>query len=363
VKGLLRSLHSNFGFQPQNALLVDTDLDMAGHKSDSVPTMQRHMLDTLRTIPGVSSVALSDRLPLSLGWNTNGVFTDDTTDFRSSNAAAESTTFNISPDYFHTAETSLLSGRDITWHDDANSPRVAVVNREFVRKVFGPMDGAVGRYFKMDGKRIQIVGVVEDGKYKTLTEDPQPAMFLPILQSPTSSTVLLIRSNRDPQALAADVNRNLRALDRSMPFTVRTWPRELDSALFASRVATVALGVLGGLGVLLAGTGIFGVAAYSVSKRLREFGIRIALGAQRSQVVWSALSRALSLLALGSAVGVVLGVAGTGVLSYVVYQATPRDPVVLAGVIVTMVLLGALATWLPAYRALKADPLVLLREQ
>ncbi len=249
-------------------------------------------------------------------------------------------------------------------HDDKHGPQVAVVNREFARRVFGSEAAAVGRFYKsMDGTRIQVVGVVENGRYRMLTEDPQPAAFLPILQSPSSSTWLIVRSNRDPQELTAAIEGSLRSLDAGLPFSIRTWDKEMDSALFASRVATISLGVLGGLGAMLAMTGIFGMASYSVSKRMRELGIRIALGAQRKEVLHSALGRAWRLLVFGSAVGLLLGIAATRVLSSIVYQATPRDPLVLAGVALAMLLLGLLATWIPAQRALGADPLMLLREE
>jgi ABC-type antimicrobial peptide transport system permease subunit len=132
--------------------------------------------------------------------------------------------------------------------------------------------------------------------------------------------------------------------------------------MFASRMATVSLGVLGVMGAMLSITGIFGMAAYSVSKRLRELGIRIALGATRKEVLKSALGRPLKLLALGSMAGLLLGILATRVLAYIVYQATPRDPLVLGGVVFAMLLLGMVATWIPAQRALSIDPLVLLRE-
>jgi len=215
----------------------------------------------------------------------------------------------------------------------------------------------------MDGTRIQVVGMVEDGKYKSITEDPEPAVFMPILQSPSTSTWLVVRSNGDPQQLAAVMRHALRNLDEGLPFTVKTWNRQLDSALFASRVAMVSLGVLGLLGAMLAATGIFGMASYSVSKRLREFGIRIALGAQCKEVLRAALGRASRLLAIGSAAGLLLGIMATRVLSLIVYQATPRDPLVLAGVVLAMLMLGLAATWIPAQRALSADPLILLRDQ
>jgi predicted permease len=364
VRGLVRSLHSNFGFQPQSAMLVETDLDMGGYSGDRVATMQRRMLDETKTIPGVTAVGLSDRLPLGLGWNSTSIFTDNTTDLSMPNAVTQAITYNISPEYFTAAGTTMLAGRTFTLHDDAHSPLVAVVNREFARKTFGSDKDAVGRYYKkMDGTRIQVVGLVEDGKYKSLTEDPQSAAFSPILQSPTSSTFLVIRSDRDPHQLLMAVNDKLSALDPGLPFKVRTWTTELNSALFASRVATIALGVLGGLGAMLAITGIFGMASYSVSKRLRELGIRIALGAQRGEVLQTALGKAWRLLAVGSVVGLLLGLAATKVLAFIVYQASPSDPIVLVGVILSMMFLGLLATWIPAQRALAADPLVLLREQ
>ena len=185
-----------------------------------------------------------------------------------------------------------------------------------------------------DGSRIEVVGIVEDGKYKTITEDPLPAAFVPILQSPSSSTWLVIRSNGDPQELAAAMREASCGISiRGCPSPSRRGIQHLDSALFASRMATVSLGVLGALGAMLAVTGIFGMASYSVSKRLRELGIRIALGAQRKEVLGAALGRAFRLLVFGSLAGLLLGVAATKVLASIVYQATPRRSGGLGGVV------------------------------
>jgi ABC-type antimicrobial peptide transport system permease subunit len=137
----------------------------------------------------------------------------------------------------------------------------------------------------------------------------------------------------------------------------------LNSALFAARVATVALGALGLLGAMLAITGIFGMASYAVSKRLRELGIRVALGANRGEVLGAALGRAVRVLAIGSVAGMILGLLATRVLSYIVYQATPKDPIVLGGVVLTMLAVGVVAAWIPARRALAVDPMILLREE
>jgi macrolide transport system ATP-binding/permease protein len=364
VRGLARSLHANVGFEPQDTLLVNTDLAMAGYPLDKMPAMQKRMMDAMQAIPGVTSVGLVDVPPLHLGWNISYVFSDRATDMRPPNAAGQTIEYRISPGYLQAAKTVLLAGRNFNWHDDAHAPRVAVVNREFARKFLANRYQAIGADFKItDGTLVQVVGIVEDGKYTAnLAEDPQPAMFLPIGQFPASGTCLVVRSGRDQQQLAAAIRSTLRDLDSGLPAFIQTWNEEMNGALFASRMATASLGVLGVMGAMLSITGIFGMAAFSVSKRLRELGIRIALGAQRKEVLHAALGRAFKLLAIGSAAGLVLGLLATRVLAYIVYQATPRDPLVLAGVVVAMAVLGVVATWIPAQRALSVNPLILLRE-
>jgi predicted permease len=364
VRGLVRSMHSNFGFEPRNAMLASTSLRMAGYKDDGESAMQRRMIEALEKLPGVGSVGLVNYIPLGGGGATEDVFTDQTTDLRTANAAANVQVFKVSPNYFHAAQTSLLTGRSFSWQDDKNSTRVAIVNALLARKIFGSVTNAVGRYFKIeDGTRVQVAGVVEDGKYYLMTEDPRPAIFLPFLQSPAGQICLVVRSERDPLQLTGEIRRSLRKLDPSLPLTIQTWTQGLDIALFPSHVATVALGVLGMIGAMLSITGIFGMAAYSVSKRLKELGIRVALGAQRKEVLQAALGRAVKLLAIGSTAGLVLGLLATKVLAFIVYQATPRDPFVLAGVVLAMAALGLLGTWIPAQRALSVNPLVLLREE
>jgi ABC-type antimicrobial peptide transport system permease subunit len=188
-------------------------------------------------------------------------------------------------------------------------------------------------------------------------------MFLPILQSSSTETWLVVRSSANSRQLAAAIRTKLRDLDAGLSAFVQTWNKAMDGALFPSRMAALSLGVLGVMGAMLSVTGIFGMAAYSVSKRLKELGIRMALGAQRKEVLQAALGRAFKLLAFGSVAGLLLGMMASRVLASIVYQATPRDPLVLAGVVLAMVLLGLLATWIPARRALSIDPMILLREE
>ncbi len=364
MRGLTRSLHDNFGFDLQHTMIAQTDLVMAGYSGDKVPAMQKRMMEALERIPGVEAAGFADQVPLGDGTSDSSVFRDGAADLRPSNAAAYADMFQVSPGYFRAAGTALLSGRAFTWQDGKNSPRVAVINREFARKIFGSVTKALGSYYKMpDGTRIQVVGIAEDGKYASLTEDPQPAMFLPFLQWPSTQTYLVVRSSHTPQQLGPAIRSTLRQLDAGLPVLIETRYQGMGPELFGPHMAMLSLGVLGLMGAMLSVTGIFGMAAYSVSKRMREFGIRMALGAPRKQVLRAALGRTFRLLAVGSAAGLLLGLAASKVLAFIVYQATPRDPLVLAGVVFIMLLLGLLATWIPAQRALSVDPLILLREE
>jgi predicted permease len=364
-RGLARSLHAHLGFDPQHVMLAEVNLGMNGYSNETGTALERLMLDAMHAIPGVTSAALVNNPPLHMGWDVIGIYSDQATDLRPSNEAFAPISYNISPEYFQTSGTALLTGRFFAWNDDKSSPPVAIVNAEFARRLFGSPQNAIGQHFKTrDGSRIQIIGVVEDGKYTAnLTESLQPAMFRPVLQAPYLDIWLMVRSGRDPEIVATSMRNAVRDLDRGLPVFIQTWEVSMNGALFAPRMATLSLGILGLMGAILSITGIFGMAAHSVSKRMKELGIRIALGARRTEVLRTALGRALRLLAAGSTAGLVFGMLVSRVLSYVVYQATSRDPVVLAGVVLAMALLGLIATWIPAQRALHVDPMALLREE
>lgn len=364
VRGLTRSLHDNFGFDVQNTILAQTDMNMSGYRDDQAAHMQKRVIDSVATLPGVISVGMADQVPLGDGAADSNIFSDSTTDLSPSNAEAVALKFRVSPEYLTAAGTALLSGRMLTWSDDKDAPRVAIVNHQFARRIFGSAAEALGRHFKMpDGTRIQVVGITEDGKYSSITENPQAVMFLPILQWPSSGAWLVVRSGRDPQQLGTAIRRKLRDLDSGLPVYIESRYKALDPILFGPRMATISLGVLGLMGTILSIAGIFGMAAYSVSRRLRELGIRMALGAKRSELLQAALGRPMRLLAFGCSAGLILGLLASPVLAFVVSQATPRDPLVLAGVVLAMALMGLAGTWIPAQRALSIDPLALLREE
>jgi predicted permease len=363
LRGMERSLHAPFGFQPENVMLAVTDLHMAGYANDSTTALYKRILEHAARLPGVISVGAIDETPLGAGGSTSSVYREGTTDFRPSKIALSAREYAISPGYLRSAKTSLLAGRDFTWHDDAKAPKVAMVNQTFSRKMFGGSLALGRRFAQGDGSLFQIVGVVEDGKYDFLTEPPTGAMFFPISQDPSSDMTLLVRSHRSPAEMGAALNHLLSGIAPDLPFTIQSWTDALALALFPARAATLTLGVMGLFAAVLAITGVFGMAAYSVSKRRKEFGIRIALGTQPMQLMRTALGRPFALLLCGSAAGLTTGVFASRLLAQIVYDATPRDPMVTIGVIGAMLLVGILATWLPAKRAMGIDPAALLREE
>jgi predicted permease len=366
VRGLVRSVNASYGFNPQHVMMAGVNLATAGYTGMQIPQFNRKMIDTMAAIPGVEAVGLVNNYPplVYTAAFREKVFTEQTRDLTTSKVALSPFRFNVSPGYLKAAGTSLLSGRDFTWHDDKSVPVPALANRQFVLHMFGSMNGAMGKHFRIsDGTLVEIVGIVEDGKYLSLTEDQEPAILMPSMLYDDPQSYLVVRSQRDPEQLQRLMRAKFRELDAGLTVDIQSWNQLLEVVQFPAKVATMALGMLGLLGAILSITGIFGMAAYSVSKRLKELGIRVALGARRTEVLKSALGRPVQLLAIGSAAGLVLGVLASRVLSSIVYQATPRDPAVLAGVVIAMALLGLVATWIPAERALSVNPLVLLREE
>jgi predicted permease len=377
LRGLTKALTMNMGFNPRHAVLTQFELSQAGYSSAAADHFQRQLQERVEHLPGVTAAAYADATPLTGDASVSSVFSQQTTDFKPSNSAFRAYGYKISPGYFTAAEVPLLSGRDVSFSDKAETPAVAVVNREFARRLFHSED-AVGRYFKnSSGQQIQIVGMVADGKYLMLSEGQKAAAFFPISQQASTKTSLIVRTQVRPQVLtrsdladvdtnevAATVRKVIRDLDPSIPIeSSGLWYNQLGLSFFVAQVATVALGLFGSFGLLLSLTGTFGLASYTVSKRLRELSIRIALGAQARQIISAALGRMLILLASGAVVGMLLGVAASRLLSAIVYQASAQDPFVLGAVGLTLLLTGLLAVARPVTRVLHILPATLLREE
>ena len=360
VRGMVRLLHLPLGFHPQGALLAEIDLsELPG--GDLPLTEKQAMLAAVRRVPGVESAGTLSKIPFTGGLRGVPVYPPGTTDFTLDHAVLAPYVLTMSPGYLEAAGTRLLSGRDVSWQDTVHTPFVAVVNTAFARKMWGDVP-AIGQRFIVQNHLTEVVGVAETGRYYEMSEEPQPVVFLPLSQDEGADAVFVVRSSRPQNELAPALTRAFHAVEPNVPVAVRDWTEGLAGALFAPRVATIAVGVMGLLAAMLAVTGIFGLAAYNVSRRMKELGIRMALGARKVHVLRAAVGRPLLLLGVGSLAGLLLGFFADGILARIVYHATPQDPVVLAGAILTMALLGLAASALPAIRALSVDPSRLLRE-
>jgi predicted permease len=362
VRGMVRMLHAPLGFQPQGAMLANIDLSQLEQTGDVMLEKRKAVIEAARSVPGVTAVGAVSRTPMTGGMHGIPIFQPGTTEFKVNNSVLAPYVFPMSPGYLEAAGTRLLSGRDVSWQDTTKTPYVAVVNETFARKMWGEKP-AIGQRFLVLGKLTEVVGVAEDGKYHDLEESPQAVAYLPLSQSEDNEAVFVVRSQRTPSEMAVALERTLSSIAPNAPVAVQSWSDTLDGELFPARAATVALGVMGVLAAMLAVTGIFGMAVYNVSRRMKELGIRVALGARRTQVLSAAVGRPIVLLGVGSVVGLLGGVCASRLLGQIVYQANPRDPVVVGGAVLTMALLGIAASAIPARRALAVDPSSLMREE
>jgi predicted permease len=360
VRGMVRLLHAPLGFQPQGALLAE--MDRSEVEGDWPLEKTKAMIDALRSTPGVTAAATLNRPPFSGGIRGIPVFQPGTTELTLNNSVLAPYRFTISPGYLEAAGTRLLRGRDFSWRDTPTTPYVTIVNETFARKMWGDTPAIGQRFIFLEHLR-EVVGVVEDGKYHQMQESPQPVVYLPLSQSEQWFGWFVVRSDRAPNEMAAVIERTLSGLEPNAIITVQSWPDAMAGALFPGRAAAAALGVMGLLAAMVAVTGIFGMAAYNVSRRTKELGIRVALGARTKHVMSAAVGRPIVLLGVGSLVGLLLCVFASRLLEQIVYQANPREPLVVVGAVLTMAVLGIVASAIPALRALAVDPSKLLREE
>lgn len=361
VRGMERAMHAPLGFEPRGAVLADIDLSQVEQTGDAALEREKAMMEAARSIPGVTAVGAVSRTPMTGGMHGVPVFRPGTAEFKLNHAVLSPYVFSMSPGYLNAAGTRLLSGRDVSWQDTAKTPYVAVVNETFARKMWRETS-AIGQRFILNGKLTEVVGVAEDGKYHDLQESPHGVVYPPLSQI-EDSAVFVVRSERPPNEIAAALKRTLGGIEPNAPIMVRNWSDTLADELLPARAATAALGVMGLLAAMLAVTGIFGMAAYSVSRRMKELGIRVALGARRTQVMSAAVGRPMVLLGAGSVLGLLAGIFASRLLARIVYQANPSDPVVVGGAVLAMALLGLAACAIPAQRALSVDPSKLMREE
>ena len=361
LRGLEQALQMNLGFQPQRVSTAAFELTLSGYSEQRGRAFQRQALEAIRQLPGVESAAYSNSIPLSIDQSHTSVYPADKTGLRPSDRI-NVVDYQVSPEFFAALGTKLLAGREFTWHDDSKSPPVAIINLAFAKRVFRS-ENAVGRRFpSYSGQPVEVVGIVEDGKYESLTESPQSVVFWPILQSYNSTTTLEVKSSLPATQMVSEIRRTIAKLDPELPlYGVGGLEQMLGFAFFPTRAAAMALSAFGALAIMLAATGIHGLVAYAVSRRTHEIGIRMAIGARPIQILRVILGKTAALLFFGSLVGFVLALAVGRVIASIVYETQPRDPLVMLSVWLAIALLGLFASWSPARRATRVDPLVALR--
>jgi predicted permease len=364
LRGLQQALTMPLGFEPAGVTMVGFDLGMAGYPVEDGRRFQQRALEAVQRLPGVASAAYGNSLPLSIDQSRSNVSRADQPLPRGVDLPL-AIRYEVSPGYFRTLGARIVQGRDIDWRDGSDRPPVAVVNLSFAKLIL-QTSNAVGRRFRWNagGTPLEVIGVVEDGKYTSLTEAPTPAMFVPMQQAYNSTTTLLVRSAAAPEQIVAAMRQAVGALDPSLTlYGAGTVEQMLGFVLFPNRMAAVALTAFGVLGIVLAATGINGTVAYAVSQRRREIGIRVAVGATAGGVLRVVLGRMIALVVAGAAAGSLLALAAGRTLASVVYQASPHDPAVFAAVGAVLVLVGVASCWTPALRSLRIEPMQALRPE
>jgi predicted permease len=362
ARGMVRALHAPLGIHPEGVTLAEMDLGQLGQGSDVALQKEKQMIEAAQSIPGVTAVGTVNTPPMGGGARGIPIFRIGTAELTLSNSVLASRRYIVSPGYLATAGTRLLGGRDVSWRDTSNTPRVAVVNETFARTMWGETP-AIGQRFILWGGPVEVIGVAEDGKYHDLAEAPEPALYQPSSQEDFGEVVLVVRSQRTPNEIGPALQHVLNRIEPNAPISIESWPDALSEVMFPARAAIVALGTMGLLAAMLAVTGIFGMAAHSVSRRTKELGIRAALGASRIQLLRAAVGRPMALLGAGSMLGLLAGIVAKPLLAQIVYQADPSDLAVVGCAVLTMAALGIAASSVPAIRALAVDPSDLMREE
>jgi predicted permease len=355
--------------EPSRIVLLSLDLGLNSYTPPQARNLHERLIEGARNLPGVEAASLVANAPLGGGaWTTPLKIIEGYQSGLNERLVIE---FNlVTGDYFQTLGVPLLRGRDFSPADTANSPAVAIVNDAFVRR-YWPEQDPVGRRIapagpNHDGNPVEVVGVVESKRTRRLTELPEPAVYFPAAQEPqlALASTLMVRTGLDPSATVTALRGLMKSLDANVPvFNVRTLAQQKDSSLALQRMAATLLGGFGVLALLLAALGIYGVLAYSVSRRTREIGVRMALGAQLADVLRLVLRQGLGLAGVGLALGLAGAFGATRLLRGFLYEVQPLDPLTFAAVVVLLTVVVLVACWLPARRASRVDPMVALRSE
>lgn len=365
LRGLQRAQALKLGFDPQHAVEISFDLRLQGYDEARGKEFQTSLLERARALPGARYAGLADIVPVDLHFGRGSVFIEGHPPLRLASAPRVFTN-RVTPGYFGATGARLMRGREFTDQDNEQAPGVAIVNETFARS-FWPGEDPIGKRFSMgapEAPKLQIIGVVEDGKYAGLNEDPKPFVSRALWQSYSGTTTLVVRAAGDHQKLLAAARGEAQRLDPHLPITnVRTLAERMSLPLLPARITAAVLGVFGALALALAAIGIYGVMSYAVAQRTREIGVRMALGAQRTDVLRLVIGQGLWLSLAGAALGLVAAAALTRLMKSLLFGLSATDPLTFIVITPLLIFVALLACWIPARRAAKVDPMVALRNE
>lgn len=364
VRSLRQATVMDVGFQPAGAVSLSVDLGLQGYDGQRGRAFAPAIVERLVALPGIESAAVSNSLPLSVDISTHGVFVEGQPEPRASEVRP-AIYYQVTPGFFRTIRTPVLAGRDFTDRDTPSSPRVAIVNEAFVAEFLGGGE-AVGRRFRSgrSGAWIEIVGVVQTGKYRTLSEAPTAVAFHPLSQWYNPTTTIVARGPLDEGRTLDLVRRTVRESDPDLAaFGDGALSSLLALPLFPMKVAAAVLLGFGALAMVLVSIGTYGLVSYSVARRTREICIRLAIGASSRHIVRMIVGRIAAICLAGAAAGAAVALAGGPVVAPLLLDVGPRDPLVLAAAVGLLGIVIAVAAWLPTRRALGSEPATLLRHR
>jgi predicted permease len=364
IRSLDKAQKISLGFNPDHVLDLSVDVGQIGYKEARGREVYREIETRIAALPGVTSVAQSFIVPMSVISAGDRVYIKDHP-LESGQQPADLNYNPISPGYLDTLQIPLLRGRKFTDADSEKAPAVAIINQNMASK-FWPNEDALGRRFSIKGPTgpfMEVVGIVQDGKYQDVTEDPRPYFYVPLDQNYQSIRTFYVRTSVPPENLALQIQSQIQELAPNLPAQVQTLDQALQGAngFFFFRFGAQLAAIMGLLGLILAVVGLYSVVAYAAAQRTQEIGIRIAMGASPRDILKMVLRQGLGVVGIGLALGLIIALAGTRVMSGLFVGIKPTDPLTFVSVVLLLTAIALFACWIPARRATRIDPLVALR--
>jgi predicted permease len=349
------------GFDSNNLAMLSFDLGALNYDTARSREFQRRALEAAQNAPGIRSAALSNTIPLFIGGFGRTLFREgeDSNNGQSGHVAQIS---EISPEYFKTMGIPLVRGQGFDSSVREDSPRVTIINETAARQIW-PNEDPIGKRFKFfkDTEFTKVIGIARDSKYNTLGEEARPYMYVPLIQTTETSVTVFFRTQGDPRSALSTVRTEVQAMDRNLPIT-NVWPigEVISQSLWASSFGASLLTVFAMIAMALCAVGIYGVVGYSVGQRIREFGIRLALGAQPRDVLMMVLKHSAMIMALGLSAGLIIAFLLARLVVTFLYGVNTNSPLAFLAMAAVLAVVGVFAAYIPARRAAKVDPMVAL---